>query len=185
MERGLHRQHRRADRRPASNIAAEARAKIVYERLINVTADPGVKEALGFLMTREMAHLKSFEKALYAIEPNFPPGKLAGMPEFEEMYVNTSQGEGDMRGPWNSDENFDYVSDPEAFTAVDGGDGVPAVGLSPAEDRVVTAMAARTASDPSTNPVTGVELGKAEGTMAKTTKVVLSADDVDDSGQEA
>jgi hypothetical protein len=28
-----------------SNIAAEARAKIVYERLINVTDDPGVKEA--------------------------------------------------------------------------------------------------------------------------------------------
>jgi Mn-containing catalase len=36
-----------------SNIAAEARAKIVYERLMNVTDDPGVKEALGFLMTRE------------------------------------------------------------------------------------------------------------------------------------
>jgi Mn-containing catalase len=35
-----------------SNIAAEARAKIIYERLINVTADPGIKEALGFLMTR-------------------------------------------------------------------------------------------------------------------------------------
>src|SRR5687768_14837205 len=32
-----------------SNIAAEARAKIVYERLISLTADPGVKEALGFL----------------------------------------------------------------------------------------------------------------------------------------
>lgn len=32
-----------------SNIAAEARAKIVYERLMNVTDDPGVKEALGFL----------------------------------------------------------------------------------------------------------------------------------------
>ena len=29
-----------------------------------------------------------------------------------------------------------------------------------------------------TNPVTGVELGKAEGTMAKTTKLSLSADDV-------
>src|ERR1700730_14572919 len=38
-----------------SNIAAEARAKIIYERLINVTDDPGVKEALGFLMTREIA----------------------------------------------------------------------------------------------------------------------------------
>src|SRR5690606_2761987 len=66
-----------------SNIAAEARAKIVYERLINVTADPGVRDALTFLMTREMAHLKSFEKALHAIEPNFPPGKLPGMPEFQ------------------------------------------------------------------------------------------------------
>jgi len=161
-----------------SNIAAEARAKIVYERLINVTADPGVKDALTFLMTREMAHLKSFEKALYAIEPNFPPGKLAGMPEFEEMYVNTSQGDGDMRGPWNSDENFDYVSDPEQFTAVDGGDGVPSVVLDPMEERTVLAMAARTASDPASNPVTGVELGKAEGTMAKTRKVNLGADEV-------
>lgn len=39
-----------------SNIAAEARAKIIYERLINVTDDPGVKDALAFLMTREAAH---------------------------------------------------------------------------------------------------------------------------------
>src|SRR5262245_39864732 len=39
-----------------SNIAAEARAKIVYERLINITADSGIKDALGFLMTREIAH---------------------------------------------------------------------------------------------------------------------------------
>ena len=30
-----------------SNIAAEQRAKIMYERLINVTDDPGLKEALG------------------------------------------------------------------------------------------------------------------------------------------
>jgi len=47
-----------------SNVAAEARAKILYERLINVTDDPGVKDALGFLMTREVAHQLSFEKAL-------------------------------------------------------------------------------------------------------------------------
>src|ERR1700744_3330180 len=47
-----------------SNIAAEARAKIIYERLITLTPDPGVAEALGFLMTREIAHQKSFEKAL-------------------------------------------------------------------------------------------------------------------------
>src|SRR4051812_25293398 len=47
-----------------SNIAAEARAKIIYERLISATDDPGVKDTLNFLMTREMAHQLSFEKAL-------------------------------------------------------------------------------------------------------------------------
>lgn len=45
-----------------SNVAAEARAKIVYERLINVTDDPGVKDALAFLMTREAAHQLSLRK---------------------------------------------------------------------------------------------------------------------------
>ena len=45
-----------------SNIAAEARAKIVYERLINVTDDPGIKDALSFLMTREVAHQKRSEE---------------------------------------------------------------------------------------------------------------------------
>lgn len=144
-----------------SNIAAEARAKIVYERLINVTADPGVKEALGFLMTREMSHQQSFEKALYSIEPNFPPGKLPGMPEFANVYVNTSQGEGDMRGSWNSDANFNYISDREQFLAMDGGSGLPEVKLSAEEKRALDQMARRTASDPNADPVTGAELGSA------------------------
>lgn len=75
-----------------SNIAAEARAKIIYERLINLAVDPDVKDALGFLMTREAAHQKSFEKALYAITPNFPPGKLPDVPEFTNKYYDMSQG---------------------------------------------------------------------------------------------
>ena len=77
-----------------SNIAAEARAKIVYERLINCTDDPGVKDALNFLMTREISHQLSFEKALYSIEPNFPPGKLPGKPEFANVYFNMSRSDG-------------------------------------------------------------------------------------------
>src|ERR1700681_2313771 len=40
-----------------SNIAAEARAKIVYERLMNFTDDAGTKDALQFLMTREITHM--------------------------------------------------------------------------------------------------------------------------------
>jgi len=154
-----------------SDIAAEARAKIIYERLINVTADPGVKDALRFLMTREMSHQKSFEKALYSIEPNFPPGKLPGMPEFAEMYVNTSQGEGDTRGPWNSDDNFEYVSDREQFLAMDGGDGMSSVKLSREEKKVLGAMAGRTRSDPAADPLTGIAIGKAPGTMPKTEKI--------------
>lgn len=157
-----------------SNIAAESRAKIIYERLINVTADPGVKDALRFLMTREMSHQKSFEKALYSIEPNFPPGKLPGMPEFAEMYVNTSQGEGDARGSWNSDENFDYVTDRERFLGMDGGDGLASVKLSRDEKKMVGVMAARTRSDPLQDPLTGVAIGKAEGTMPRTPKLVGS-----------
>src|SRR5688572_31487706 len=46
-----------------SNIAAEARAKIVYERLINFTNDDGTKDALQFLMTREITHMKAFTAA--------------------------------------------------------------------------------------------------------------------------
>ena len=94
-----------------SNIAAESRAKIIYERLINCTDDAGVKDALGFLMTREVAHQKSFEKALYAIHPNFPPGKLPGIPEFADKYYDMSQGEADgitnERGPWNQGEEWE------------------------------------------------------------------------------
>jgi Mn-containing catalase len=142
-----------------SNIAAEARAKIVYERLINLTDDPGVKEALGFLMTREIAHQKSFEKALYAIEPNFPPGKLPGDPRFSNVYFNLSQGAGEQRGPWNEGGQWNFVADPQP--AVDGGTGQASVGLGQEELSVLEAMALRTSSDPDSDPLTGAELGRA------------------------
>ena len=143
-----------------SNIAAEARAKIVYERLIALTDDPGVKEALGFLMTREIAHQKSFEKALYSIEPNFPPGKQPGDPRFSNVYYNMSQGDGDLRGSWNQGEQWDFVSDRDKQAAVDGGDGTAQVTLPTEDVDVLQQMAARTMSDPSAEPLTGAELGK-------------------------
>jgi Mn-containing catalase len=55
-----------------------------------VTDDPRIKEAPGFLMTREIAHQKSFEKALHSMQPNFPQGKLPGVPEFTNVYYNMS-----------------------------------------------------------------------------------------------
>ena len=143
-----------------SNIAAEARAKIVYERLIALTEDPGVKEALGFLMTREIAHQKSFEKALYAMEPNFPPGKMPGDARFTNVYFNMSQGEPERRGPWNQGEQWQFVSEREKQMAVDGGTGEGSVKLSTAEAATVEQMALRTKSDPTADPLTGAELKK-------------------------
>ena len=146
-----------------SNIAAESRAKIVYERLINITDDPGIKEALGFLMTREIAHQKSFEKALYSIENNFPPGKLPGIEQFANVYVNTSQGEGDMQGPWNSGEQWDRIDDLEQTMPIDGGDGSASVDLTAIDRAALEQMAIRGQSDPTSDPTTGAELGAGPG----------------------
>lgn len=148
-----------------SNIAAEARAKILYERLINITDDAGVREALGFLMTREIAHQKQFEKALYSIEPNFPPGKLPGIPEFTDKYYNTSQGEGDMRGPWNGDK-WEFVSDREEMMPAGEGDGLATVEVSASEKALLAAASQRSMSDPSRDPVTGAEIGAGPGAGA-------------------
>ena len=146
-----------------SNIAAESRAKIIYERLINITDDPGIQDALGFLMTREVAHQKSFEKALYAIEPNFPTGKLPGKPEFTDVYYDMSQGEGDVEGPWNSGENWQVFSDRDAQAAVDGGDGTASVKVAAKDQKILEQLAIRTMSDPSGDPVTGAELNPGPG----------------------
>ena len=133
-----------------SNVAAEARAKIVYERLINVTDDPGVKDALAFLMTREAAHQLSFEKALQSIR-NY----------------NMSEG-GEVRGSWNSDKHFDYVKDPQP--AVDGGDGSASVGLTPEQEALCKAMLKRTQSDPQGDPLTGAELGAGKQNTSSSAK---------------
>jgi Mn-containing catalase len=146
-----------------SNIAAEARAKIVYERLINVTDDPGVKEALGFLMTREVAHQKSFEKALYSIEPNFPPGKLPAAEQYASVYFDMSQGPGNERGPWNQGKLWEFVDDPDDLAAVDGEDGSATVELGEDDSALNAQLTERTSSDSTKDPTTGAELGAGEG----------------------
>src|SRR5580700_5712911 len=91
-----------------SNIAAEARAKIVYERLIDHTDDPGSIDTLQFLMTREITHMKAFQAALDSIEKSpFSVGLLKPTPGIVDEYFNGSTGDGsegdtDMRGPWTA-----------------------------------------------------------------------------------
>jgi Mn-containing catalase len=101
-----------------SNIAAEARAKIVYERLINFCDDVGTKDALQFLMTREITHMKAFAAALDSLgKPRFAVGKIAPSKPLVDQYFNDSTGEGDMgeidtKGPWNEGENIRILDAP-------------------------------------------------------------------------
>jgi len=120
-----------------SNIAAEARAKIVYERLINFCRDPGTKDALQFLMTREITHMKAFSAALESMgRPPFMIGKIAPTPELVDQYFNDSTGEGehgevDARGPWNEGGEWRFVESPispnagEASEELHEASGVP------------------------------------------------------------
>ena len=72
-----------------SNIAAEARAKIVYERLINFCDDAGTKDALQFLMTREITHMKAFALALESMsKPAFSIGRIAPTPGLVDQFFN-------------------------------------------------------------------------------------------------
>jgi Mn-containing catalase len=101
-----------------SNIAAEARAKIVYERLINFCDDAGTKDALQFLMTREITHMKAFAAALESMKkPAFSIGKLAPTPGLVNQFFNDSTGGGDegeidTRGPWNEGGDWEFVQSP-------------------------------------------------------------------------
>jgi Mn-containing catalase len=101
-----------------SNIAAEARAKIVYERLINFCDDAGSKDALQFLMTREITHMKAFSAALESMKkPAFSIGKIAPTPGLVDQFFNDStgagdQGEIDTRGPWNEGGDWEFMKSP-------------------------------------------------------------------------
>ncbi len=104
-----------------SDIAAETRAKMVYEYLLQFTDDPYVKETLNFLMTREVAHFQMFEAALESINPSFPPGILQSDPRYSNLYFNFSNGN-DYRGPWNEGtstqfgEDIQFITDPIRYS---------------------------------------------------------------------
>lgn len=108
-----------------SNIAAEARAKIVYERLINFCRDSGTKDALQFLMTREITHMRAFTLALESMgKPPFSIGRIAPTSKLVDQFFNDSTGDGDhgevdTRGPWNEGEPWEYVEAP-AFQDLNG-----------------------------------------------------------------
>jgi Mn-containing catalase len=81
-----------------SNIAAEARAKLVYERLINFTDDSGTKDALQFLMTREITHMKAFTAALKSLVKALP--KMAKAASSDLLRLAFEKHLDETRGSW-------------------------------------------------------------------------------------
>jgi len=116
-----------------SNIAAEARAKITYERLMDFTDDAGTLDALQFLMTREITHMKAFSLALESLgKPSLSIGRIPPTPGIVDQYFNDStgigqRGEQDARGPWNQGDNWELVEAPafQQFRSAQSGERTP------------------------------------------------------------
>ncbi|MDA8226651.1 MAG: manganese catalase family protein [Desulfitobacterium hafniense] len=95
----------------SSNAAAELRAKLIYERLLQQTDDAGVKDMIRFLLSREESHNFSF---MQAIETLAGSGVMKDFrdSDFSKKYMNLSTGQGDSRGPWNQGNEFQYETNP-------------------------------------------------------------------------
>jgi Mn-containing catalase len=96
-----------------ADIGAEAGARQTYEELIKLAPDPGTKDTLHFLLTREISHTQMFMKALESLgkltDPlfgNIPPDSTV------DLYFNLSTNGKDERGPWNSEPTFQYIAEP-------------------------------------------------------------------------
>jgi Mn-containing catalase len=81
-----------------------------------------------------------------------------------------SQGDGaveeDVKGPWNSGEQWQHVSNRDEQAAVDGGDGSAGVKLPAQDKKLMEQAAARTASRTDVDPTTGADLGAGPGSGA-------------------
>jgi len=101
-----------------NNIAAEARAKITYERLIAFTDDQGSIDALQFLMTREITHMKAFMQALEGLGKGpLEIGELPPTAGLVDQYFNDSTGTGpngakDIAPDWAPQKGFELVNNP-------------------------------------------------------------------------
>ena len=149
-----------------SNIAAEARAKIVYERLIDHTDDPGTIDTLQFLMTREITHMKAFQAALDSMEKSpFSVGLLKPTPGIVDEYFNGSTGDGDegetdMRGPWTAMNGLHVVESQMA-----GGKGLSVGdvnGKIDGEDRGRQDEAPKATTSPGDEPIGKKAVGKSK-----------------------
>ena len=86
-------------------------------------------DALQFLMTREITHMKAFTAALESLgKDRFSIGNIPPTPGLVDEYFNDStgvgdKGETDARGPWNTGGKWKIVESPELEQGVEGRSG--------------------------------------------------------------
>ena len=115
-----------------SNIAAEARAKIVYERLINFCDDAGTQGRPAVPDDpRNHPHegVSRWRSKAWASR-RFSIGRIAPTPGLVNQFFNDSTGTGDhgeidTRGPWNEGGDWIFTESP----AIQAGDPGPATAI--------------------------------------------------------
>jgi Mn-containing catalase len=95
-----------------------------------------------------------------AFDPaEFSARQAAGHAGIRERLLQHVEGRRHAR-PRNEGGDWEFVADPQP--AVDGGDGTATVQVTQQDVETLQAMAARTASDPASDPFTGADLGSGQ-----------------------
>ena len=151
-----------------SNIAAEARAKIIYERLMNVTGRPGRQGSARLPDDARGRAPEVVREGAVRDRAELPAGKLPGDPRVHRQVLQHVAGRGRRARPVEQRRRSGSTS-PTASEqgAVDGGDGTAAVaGLTKREAQLLKLAGARTMSSPEIDPTTGADLGAKPGAGA-------------------
>ncbi len=74
------------------DLAAEQKARTVYENLLRVITDPEVREPLKFLRTREIVHFQRFGEALEKTKETLDAKNYYFFnPEFDKQFMNIAK----------------------------------------------------------------------------------------------
>lgn len=113
-----------------ANLNAETQGLLQVVRLYEQTTDPGVRDMLSFMISRDILHQNQWLAAIEELEAIDGPIAPASFPrertvkEATRQFINFSVGEESSEGPWASGPlpdgtgNFEYVENPQALGGV-------------------------------------------------------------------
>lgn len=73
-------------------IAAEQKARVVYDNLLRMITEPEVREPLKFLRTREIVHFQRFGEAMEKVKSTLDAKNFYYFnPEFDKQFTRQGQ----------------------------------------------------------------------------------------------